>query len=310
MAFAPDDRLVTGSYQGNARVWDLKRLASQPLLLPGQKGPIFSVAVAPNGRLAAGSLDGTARVWDLNHPTNQPVVLRAQRSAPPSPANNVIRALTFVADDRLVTGSDDGTARVWNLNHPADQPLVLPNQGTPFSALALAPDGRVVSGGFDGTARVWDLKHPADSPLVLSGHKGMIRALAFAPDGRLVTGSMGVDVVTGRDDGTARVWDLEHPTDQPLVIQGHQGAIHALAFTKDGRLVTGGNDGTAKVWDIKLNSLIKKAENIAGRNLTYPEWQQFFGQEPYRRTFPDLPDGAGVAYARRTLDATHSGTPP
>ncbi len=301
LAFTPDDRLLTGSYEGHARVWNLKSPASQPLLLPGQKGPIFSVAVAPDGRLAAGSMDGTARVWDLNHPADQPVVLPRPRPVDPLLGDNVIRALAFVAHDRLVTGSDDGVPRVWDLNHPADQPLVLRNQGTLFSAIALAPNGRIVAGGWDGNARVWDLEHPADPPLVLAGHEGMIQALAFAPDGRLVTGS---------DDGTARVWDLEHPTDQPLVLPAHQGAIRSLAFTKDGRLVTGGSDGSAKVWQIDLNNLIKKAEQIAGRNLTYWEWQQFFGQEPYRRTFPALPDGAGVAEARGAQSGTGSATAP
>ncbi len=129
----------------------------------------------------------------------------------------------------------------------------------------------------------------------------MIRALAFAPDGRLVTSSR---------DGTARLWDLEHPTDQPLVLPAHQGAIRSLAFTKDGRLVTGGSDGSAKVWQIDLNNLIKKAEQIAGRNLSHSEWQQFFVQEPYRRTFPDLPDGAGVAEAREAQSGTGSATAP
>jgi hypothetical protein len=87
------------------------------------------------------------------------------------------------------------------------------------------------------------------------------------------------------------------PIDQPVVIPTNQGGIRSLAFTRDGRLVTGGSDGSAKVWHIDLNNLIKMAEQIAGRNLSLSEWQQFFGKEPYRRTFPDLPDGAGVAEA-------------
>ena len=46
-----------------------------------------------------------------------------------------------------------------------------------------------------------------------------------------------------------------------------------------------------KVWHIDLNAHIKSAEQIAGRNLTHTEWQQFIGGR-YRRTFGDLPDGA------------------
>ncbi len=99
------------------------------------------------------------------------------------------------------------------------------------------------------------------------------------------------------------------PPSSPIVLPGHQGAIHSLAFTKDGRLVTGGSDGSVKVWHIDLDTLIKKAEHIAGRNLSYPEWQQFFGQEPYRRTFPDLPDGALVAQARHVHESDRSDVP-
>jgi WD40 repeat protein len=298
LTFGPGDRLVMGSDQGHVRVWNLKRPASQPLLLEGHAAPIFSVSMAPDGRVAAGSLDGTARVWDLNRPSDQPVVLLTR---PRVRSQNVIRAIAFVARDRLVTGSDDGFLRMWDLGHPTRPPIVLGKQEPFLSALALAPDGRIVSGGWDGTARVWKLERPADAPLVLAGHKGFIEALAFAPDGRLVTAGQ---------DGTARVWNLERPTEAPLVIQGHQEEIRSLAFTRDGRLVTGGGDGSAKVWQIDLSILVKKAEHIAGRNLTLAEWQQFFGEERYRRTFPDLPDGDGVAEARQAQRGTRAPRAP
>jgi WD40 repeat protein len=166
--------------------------------------------------------------------------------------------------------------------------------------MALAPDGRIITGGDDGAVRIWDLKDPSGQPTILRGHRDQLTALAFAPDGRLVTGSK---------DGTVRVWDLEHAADRPLIVQAQQGWIWSLAFSADGRLVTGGNDGTARVWHLDLDQLIKKAQQHAGRNLTYQEWQQFFGQEPYRRTFPDLPDGAGAEEARQAAAEVHAGTP-
>ena len=291
---------MTGSHEGNVRVWDLRHRGSQPLLLPGQKSPVFSVAVASDGRVAAGSLDGSARVWDLNQPTDEPVILRAQPPVHPLGSPNTIRALAFVAHDRLVTGSDDGAPRVWDLNRPADHPLVLPNQGTYFSGLAVAPDGRIVSAGGMATRSTGILSISRTRHSSLREIRAWLTPWPSYPMGGLPWAVS----MARRGCGTCRI-----STEQPIVLQGHQGAIHSLAFTKDGRVVTGGSDGSVKVWHIDLDTLIKKAEHIAGRNLSNPEWQQFFGQEPYRRTFPDLPDGALVAQARHAHELDRADAP-
>jgi WD40 repeat protein len=304
LAFAPDGRLVTGSDDGTARLWDLKDPdpVAPRVVLRGHEGPIFALAFAPDGRLVTRSGDGdkTARLWDLKNPAAQPFVLRRHKGP--------IFALAFAPDSRLVTGSGDGdkTARLWDLKDPAAPPLVLPEHEGGIRALAFAPDGRLVTGSYDGTAKVWDLKNRSAPPLVLEGHGDRISALAFAPDGRLVTGN---------GDGTAKVWDLKNRAAPTLVLKGHEGWISALAFAPDGRLVTGGGDKTARVWDLDLNKLIKLAEQIAGRNPSNSEWQQFFGQQKYRRTFPHLPDGTGVAdtgvaEVRQARQPTPSGSPP
>ena len=76
----------------------------------------------------------------------------------------------------------------------------------------------------------------------ISWHGGSIQALGFAPDGRLVTAG---------DDKTARVWDLQNPAAEPLVLRGHENSIVALKFAADGRLVTASSDTTARVWDLQ-----------------------------------------------------------
>ena len=65
-------------------------------------------------------------------------------------------------------------------------------------------------------------------------------AVAFSPDGKTV--------LTGSDDGTARLWSAADgtPIGQPLK---HQGAVVAVAFSPDGKtILTGGADGTARLW--------------------------------------------------------------
>jgi hypothetical protein len=253
----------------------LGSIGGRPLSAPSS--PVYRLIAAPDGRIITGHSDGTARVWDLKNPTALPLLLRGHE--------DTIYALAFAPDGRLATGSFDATARVWDLEHPTAQPLVLRGHEDTIYALAFAPDGRLITGSRDGTARVWDLEHPTAQPLVLRGHVAAIYALAFAPDGRLITGSR---------DGTARVWDLKNPTAQPLVLRGYKAAIYALAFAPDGRLAAGSRDEIARVWDLNPDRLMKLAQQVGGRNLSQKEWEQFFGQEPYRQTFPDLPHGEGV----------------
>jgi len=76
---------------------------------------------------------------------------------------------------------------------------------------------------------------------LFAGHSGPVLSAAFSPDGR--------HVVTGSQDGTARVWHAG-TGQQTLTLKGHAGGVSSAAFSRDGRrIVTAGHDGTARVWD-------------------------------------------------------------
>jgi tetratricopeptide (TPR) repeat protein len=67
VAVSPDGaRIVTGSHDNTARVWDAKTFA-ELAVLKGHTDEVSSVAVSPDGaRIVTGSHDNTARVWDLS----------------------------------------------------------------------------------------------------------------------------------------------------------------------------------------------------------------------------------------------------
>ena len=64
VAFSPDGtRIVTGSWDRTAKVWDARTGA--PLLELKGTQTVNSVAFSPDGRrIVTGSWDGTAKVWD------------------------------------------------------------------------------------------------------------------------------------------------------------------------------------------------------------------------------------------------------
>src|SRR5205823_3402516 len=74
-------------------------------------------------------------------------------------------------------------------------------------------------------------------------HQGPVFAVAFSPDGRAV--------LTGSQDGTARLWSAATGKELSPPLR-HRGWVYAVAFSPDGRAVlTGGGDlrtGEARLW--------------------------------------------------------------
>jgi WD40 repeat protein len=66
--------------------------------------------------------------------------------------------------------------------------------------------------------------------------------VAVTPDGDRI--------VSGAEDGTVRVWDLDGG-ELLATFTGHEHIVRAVAVTPDGdRIVSGSNDGTVRVWEL------------------------------------------------------------
>ena len=82
----------------------------------------------------------------------------------------------------------------------------------------------------------------------LEGHTECVTVVSITPDGHVA--------VSGSDDKTLRVWDLD--TGQCIrTLEGHTGKVGAVSITPDGRIaVSGSFDHTVRVWDLHTGHCI------------------------------------------------------
>jgi WD40 repeat protein/serine/threonine protein kinase len=232
VAFSPDGlRVVTGSSDGTAKVWD-EGTGRELRTLVGHSSGIGAVAFSPDGlKIASGSTDQTVKVWDaLNGKILQSIKAH----------DGYVTSVAFSPDgQRIVTGSVDKTARIWEAASGSHL-LTLEGHTGEIRFVAFSLDGeRIFTGSEDHTAKVWETA-TGKPLLVFKGERDWLGSGAFSPDGQRI--------VTVKDN-IAKVW--ETATGKELVIfKGHSKSISSAAFSRDGqRLVTGSGDRTAKVWD-------------------------------------------------------------
>jgi hypothetical protein len=76
------------------------------------------------------------------------------------------------------------------------------------------------------------------------------------------------------------------------------------------RLASASEDETVRLWDVDLQSWLKRACNIANRNLTCEEWWKYMGDLPYHRTCKGLPDPDDAPCVATSKSAPGAGNAP
>ena len=187
VAWSPDStRILTGSDDGAARVWDAR--TGETTLELTHPSWVTAVAWSPNGtHILTASRNGTARIWDA----------RTGETTLELTHTNWVTAVAWSPNGHhILTASRDRTARIWDAT-TGDNTLTLTHTNW-VTAVAWSPNGHhILTASNDGTARIWDAT-TGDNTLTLT-HTDPVTAVAWSPDGH--------HILTASNDGTARIWE-------------------------------------------------------------------------------------------------------
>ena len=276
IAFSPDGRwLATASgaendLPGMVQVWDMT--TGQEVARKEYKNWAWSVAFSPDSQwLAAGSQDEVLRVWEA---ATGREVFRFEHE-------EMVQVVSFSPDGQwMVTGSEN-IVRVWDL--ATWQEVIQIKHDQRVHVITFSPDNRWLATGsgnwnyhLQGEIHLWDTTTQQEVAHMFQ--KDTVWDMAFSFDGQwLATASYGPGV---------HIWEI--PTGQEVARMQHS-INEGITFTRDDRwLVTGGR-ATTRVWRWQTEDLIAEACARLPRNFTPREWREFFGNESYRRTCPNLP---------------------
>ncbi|MCA9074526.1 MAG: caspase family protein [Planctomycetaceae bacterium] len=169
----------------------------------------------------------------------------------------IVNKLMFTPDGKeLISVSDDKTIRFWDVASGQTSRILRPPIGAGSEGMvyagALSPNGEMlaVAGYAPGDGNpvyLISLKEDRITRL-LEGHTNVVQDLDFSADGRLL--------VSGSNDDTARVWNVE-TGETVQVLSGHQSDIYGVAFSPNGdKCTTASYDHTAGVWSVATGELL------------------------------------------------------
>lgn len=202
-------------------------------------------AQVPGSLAVAFSPDSlTLAVYGGEDPIDQGIVLWTLASPPRYRTQLIrgmprrVRALAFSPDGRRLAARDaTGHLTVWTLPG-TPQDLACPEAG----GVAFAPDGAQLASHCGNEQAVW--AGPSWSKRWTLPGSG---ALAFAPSGGLLAahdGRGGIGLYALSPDGSAAPRLVRR-------LQGHNGAVMALAFARDRPILLSGSlDGQIRLWDL------------------------------------------------------------
>ena len=273
LAFSPDDwRLISGSEDGTAIIWDLSTRQRLWLLNHKRGGleyEVRAVGFSPDGlRAATGDYNKKIRLWKLSD----------GKQISEQTAGDRIRALAVSSKGVVATGDKDrGEIRLWNST--TGMPIwvrgnqqIFANQGSGIGALSFSPDGaQLLSTCGDSCnsfeQNIWDAASGAKIT-AYQGHKGVaentVFAASFSADGKLA-------VTADSSKSEIHIWDAKNPNNGAIVLGGSGAPVWAVGFSAATDRLAWGHKSEPKSYNDRGPLELQLLFPSTGRSLEHPE---------------------------------------
>jgi WD40 repeat protein len=272
-------KLLTGSYDNSARLWQVENGESQEFR--GHDWWVWSARFSSDEkRIVTGSQDGSAIVWDVE---------TGAASAPFLGHTGPVYAAEFSPEGEFVaTASYDKRVLLWRPSDLQTQDLekvlatdanvartpVIPLEShtAAVRSVRFSANGKLLlSCGNDNAICVWDMESKS---LIkqLRGHASRVSAALFAPgDDRVVSAGY---------DHFAKIWSISKYEEVRVlggrVLKGHRDSILGAGFSPNGKLVvTASRDRSAIAWDVASGQALRAYNEghsyLASAGLFFPD---------------------------------------
>jgi WD40 repeat protein len=234
--------LVTGGFEGQARAWDLGKVAERFAVTPG--GQVWSVGYHPDGRHAfyCGQATATVPFVDVETKTGETWGPRDYNERHQGGITNAVVS----QDGRYVLtgGYSDGTVRLWALlkGKEGQQVRHFPSAGPATVSVALSPNGKRALRSAGDSLKLLHLRCQEVKREWVGASWN-----TFLPDGR-------VAILGG---STGALWDIsgDEPKEAGALGIGLAGATPG-ALSRDGGRLAAVVAGRAGVWDVKSEKVL------------------------------------------------------
>jgi WD40 repeat protein len=250
--FGTEGRVVTAGLDGQLRIWKVR----PPKKIFETKGKwVLGIAfdadhknVAWCGEVLGEKSNGQCRIHSWQDAGGDPVEPKELKRVEDA---DQIELISFSADGGYLLGHkarhdifDQTTPVLWDT---ASRKIVTPSwlENWTTASFSAARSELVTVDQKDGRVAVWDatvIGKPNPNPELLLLPKSGRWWAELSPDGRWVA------VIEDRE---VALIDRRSPKSAPRMLQGHQGSIKTVKFSRDSqRLVTASADRTARVWQV------------------------------------------------------------
>ena len=259
LAFSADGRwLVTGTYNGDFRRWDLNACDAQHntcatdlLQEKDYYGVDPHVSFHPNESFLAGSnYDGTVTLWNWGDRSVQTILEPETGAHDGARLDGRFSSLAFSPDGRyLAAGTHNKSITFWDLEDNFERVLTI-ETSFGVEAVDFSPSGEILANGNLKGVELHTLDYrrnrPRVSEPVLLENGSRITTLIFSPDGRYI--------FSGDSDGAVAVWNIEQQTlmGRSDETQSHKRGILEVTYDPvNGLYASGSTDGTVKLWRLQ-----------------------------------------------------------